>query len=195
MRIKLNFFILFFILFYSVTAQDIRIISDFESSSIGSLKQVAPNKFKGQTMHWIKYDMIGNQYYWFYFKVINAKNKNVDFELDNLIGIYRSHPHICYSDYTQPVISYDNENWSRIADVEYDDDNKVFRFSMFFRYDTAWIAYAHPYPISRYMKYLESVKSSPYLSIVDEGRSSENRPIPLLEITNHESKNEKKVFL
>src|SRR5690554_3100646 len=97
--------ILITVLFWinSVFAQDIQIISDFESASIGSLKQVAPNKFSGQAMHWIKHDQIGNQYYWFYFKVINVKNKTVDFELNNLVGVYRGGPHICYSDYTQPV--------------------------------------------------------------------------------------------
>ncbi|MFP4366462.1 MAG: M14-type cytosolic carboxypeptidase [bacterium] len=192
---KLSLLFLLFTWANVTIAQDIRIISDFESASIGSLKQVAPNEFKGQTMHWIKYDQIGNQYYWFYFKVINVKNKIASFELDNLKGVYRGGPHICFTDYTQPVISYDNESWARIEDVSYDEDKKIFRFSTYFEHDTAWIAYAHPYPYSRYMNYLESVKSSPYLNIIEEGRTPENRSIPLLEITNPGKKKDKKSIL
>jgi len=195
--IKLNLiFFICFVWFNSARSQDIQIISDFESASIGSLKQVAPRKFKGQTMHWIKYDQDGNQYYWFYYKIINVKNKTVRFEFDNLIGIYRGGQHICYTDYTQPVISYDNESWTRIEEVAYDEAERSFRFSMHFEQDTAWIAYAHPYPYSRYMRYLESVKSSPFLNIIAEGTSPEGRSIPLLEITNSKSRKDKKrVFI
>lgn len=179
-----------------LTGQEVRIISDFESASIGSLKEIAPNKFKGQTMHWIKHDQIGNQYYWFYFKVVNVKNKTVDFELDNLVGTYRGDPHICYTDFTKPVLSYDNQSWTRIDSVKYDDENYSFHFKTHFKHDTAWIAYAHPYPYSRYMRYLESVKSNPFLKIIEEGRTPEARSIPFLEISNFDSvKDKKRIFV
>ena len=193
---KINLLLIFSIWVNLAVAQNVRIISDFESASIGSLKQTGPNEFKGQPMHWIKYDQIGNQYYWFYFQVINVKNKIVSFEFNNLIGVYRGTPHICYTGYTQPVLSYDNESWIRIQDVGYNEDDKIFRFTTYFEQDTAWIAYAHPYPYSRYMRYLDSVSSSPFLNIVAEGITPESRSIPLLEITNPESKNDKKnVFI
>ena len=192
--LKLSLF-LFCIWIIPSAAQNVRIISDFESASIGSLKQVAPNRFRGQTMHWIKFDQVGNQYYWFYFKVVNVKSKTIQFELDNLIGVYRGNPHIVYTDYTQPVISYDNETWTRIEDVFYNDKSRYFKFSAHFEHDTAWIAYAHPYPYSRHKKYLESVKSSPFVNIVSEGVSPENRTLSLLEITNPESKKDKKSIL
>ena len=178
-----------------LAAQDVRIISDFESASIGSLKEIAPNKFRGQTMHWIKFDQIGNQYYWFYFKAVNVKDKTIRFELDNLTGIYRGNPHIVYTDFTQPVISYDNETWTRIENVSYDDNSKSFNFTASFEHDTAWIAYAHPYPYSRHIKYLESVSSNPNVNIVSQARSPENRTLSLLEITNPGSEKDKKCIL
>ena len=55
----------------------VRISADFERGSMGSLIEVKENSFSGQTMHWIKKDKIGNQYYWFYFKVTNAKGKTL----------------------------------------------------------------------------------------------------------------------
>jgi len=39
-------------------------------------------------MHWIKSDGIGNQYYWFYFRVDGVAQRTVTFELTNLIADY-----------------------------------------------------------------------------------------------------------
>ena len=173
-------------------AQDVRIVSDFERATIGSLKQVAPNKFKGQTMHWIKSDHIGNQCYFFYFKVVNSKNKSLTFELDNLVGTYRGKPHHVYTNYTQPVVSYDNKNWTRIEGGYYNEENKSFTFEHFFKEDTAWIAYAHPYSYTQSMSFINDLVKLPDVEMIAEGCSPENRSIPIIEITNQKLSNDTK---
>lgn len=198
MKFQKIFLIFILISFITITkAQKVRIISDFETGSIGSLKEVTQNRFKGQTMHWIKQDQIGNQYYWFYFQVINVKDKTITFDLDNLIGIYRGNPHNVYTEYTQPVISYNNETWERITEVSFNEETKSFSFSKYFTKDTAWIAYAHPNTVSRCVRYIESIKENKYVTIKSIGNSFEKRVIPLVEITDKSfpEENKKRVLI
>lgn len=176
-------------------AQQPRIVSDFERGSIGSLKQVAPGKFKGQTMHWIKEDRIGNQYYWFYFQITDVKDKTIEFELDNLVGVYRGNTHILYTPYTQPVLSYDGEHWERVTAIKYDEETKTFNFKVTFDQEKAWLAYAHPYTYSQLMGYVAKSLDHPDVRLIAEGRSSENRIIPVLEVTDQAFSGPKKEVL
>ena len=166
--------------------ENVQIISDFDRGSIGSLTQISENKFRGQTKHWIKSDNVGDNHYWFYFKIVNVKGKEFNFQLNNLTGIYRNEPIDHYTSYTQPVISYDQKQWNRITNVGYDEEKKQFDFTVGFTEDTAWVAYAHPYPYSQGIEYLESIELNPNLKISKIGESSEGRAIQLLEITNFE---------
>ena len=180
------------------SAQDqIRVFSDFDRASVGSLKQISGSAFEGQTMHWIKKDRIGNQYYWFYFKIAPVKGKKLTFEFDNMIGTYRSKPHEIYSDYTQPVISYNNKDWQRITDVRYDDKEKSFSFTVSFQQDTAWIAYAHPYSFSRGEHLLDSIRSNKFVKLDGEGKSSGGRSVRMIEITDKMTagENKKKILI
>ncbi len=190
--------ILFPIFSLKLTAQDqINIFSDFDRASVGSLKQISDSCFRGQTMHWIKKDRIGNQYYWFYFRIEPVKGKKLTFEFDNMIGTYRSKPHEIYSAYTQPVMSYNNKDWQRITDISYDKKKKSFRFTVSFQQDTAWIAYAHPYSFARGEHLLDSIRPNKYVKPAGEGISSGGRPVRMIEITDYSisTENKKRILI
>ena len=140
------------IMMMSCSNDRIKISADFDRGSIGNFEEIDPGFIKGTTKHWLKRDSIGDQYYWFYFKVDNVQNRKVTFELSNLEGIYRGNPHVIYSDYTQPVMSYDQENWDRIEEVTYDSAAHIFTFAHTFNSEPVWIAYAHPYSYTRLHK-------------------------------------------
>ena len=59
------------------------------------------------------------------------------FELSDIVGVYRGNTHKVYTDYTQPVFSYDQKNWIRIPDVVYDTASLNFRFTHTFTNETA----------------------------------------------------------
>lgn len=177
-------------------SQEIKIDSGFERGSIGSLKQVSADTFSGQTMHWIKRDKNGNQCYWFYFMITNVKDRTLTFELKNMAGIYRGHDSENFAEYVQPVVSYDNENWERITDVEYDNVNKIYTFTAHFSENRAWIAYAHPYTVSQYNEFIESISDNQYVKTEIIGSSVEGRALRMLTITNPGAGDtEKKVVL
>ena len=80
---------LLILLSISCQAPSVKISADFDKGSIGNFTEAVPNHLTGTTKHWLKRDSIGDQYYWFYFKAEQVKNKRVTFELKDLIGLNR----------------------------------------------------------------------------------------------------------
>jgi hypothetical protein len=179
-------FIVLGIVTISCQSPSVKISADFDKGSIGKMTETNSNHLTGSTEHWLKRDGIGDQYYWFYFKADQVKNKRIIFELKNLQGVYRGNPHIVYTDYTQPVFSYDQKNWKRITNVKYDTAKYTFVFSEKFDDEPVWIAYAHPYPTSRLEELLKKATSSGYAKISHLATTKEKRDISLVHITDHE---------
>ena len=167
----------------SCSSDKIEISKDFDHGSIGELEEVEPGYFRGPAKHWIKRDSIGDQYYWFYFKADNVKGKEVTFELTNLEGIYRGTKHLVYTDYTQPVFSYDKENWNRISNVKYNKEAKSFTFKQTFNRSSVWIAFAHPYSLSRYEDFITQLESKKHAGLQKITESVEGRDIHMATIT------------
>jgi hypothetical protein len=127
----------------------LQVFSNFERGAIGEIKYIGDDSIILNSKHWKKRDGIGDQYYWFNFALSQVKNKSVTVVLDQLTGIYRGNKHEVYNDLTFPVFSYNNVDWQRISQVHYDEEKKSFSFTHRFEHDTAWLAYAHPYPLKR----------------------------------------------
>ncbi|RYY31467.1 MAG: hypothetical protein EOO04_01045 [Chitinophagaceae bacterium] len=166
----------------------ISISSDFDGGSIGELTARDTNYYVGQTKHWLQKSGSDNQYYWFYFRMNGVANEQITIQLDSLIGQYRGGPHLIYTSWTQPVFSYNNLQWNRFSDVEYDKDNYSLRFKANFTQDTVWIAYAHPYTYQMHKRFIDSVANinSKHLVIKTLGKSYQARPIDLLTITDRD---------
>ncbi len=176
---------------------DIKISHDFDHGSIGDLKETEPGSYEGSTRHWLKRDSIGDQYYWFYFKADHIRDKEVSFVLQDLVGVYRRNPHLVYTDYTQPVYSYDQESWERIGNVAYDSASHTFRFSHLFQEEPVWIAYAHPYPLHRLISLVSSIRDNEFVTIETLAQTMENRGVELITITDPDIPDEAKktIFL
>ncbi|MCH7974095.1 MAG: hypothetical protein IH949_09460, partial [Bacteroidetes bacterium] len=168
---------------YTVSGADVIISSNFDRGSIDTLTEIAPNYFKGKTKHWIKADGIGDQFYWFNFRMDNVKNKKVTIELTDLVGVYRGNPATLYLDDTYPVFTYDQINWGRITDVTYDSNAHIFTFSKIYEQDSVWVAYAHPYSVTRKNEFLSRIKDNQYVTVDSIGASRQNRSIDLITIT------------
>jgi hypothetical protein len=178
--------------FFSCSSPEIQLSHDFEHGSLGEMEESEPDYYEGTTIHWLKRDSIGDQYYWFYFRADDVAGRKVSFELQDLIGVYRGTPHLVYTDYTQPVFSYDQENWDRITDVSYDSASHTFFFSETFSQEPVWIAYAHPYPWSRLEQLTGEIQDQPFVTIENIAKTAERRDIRLLTITDPHTEAETK---
>lgn len=161
----------------------ISVCSNFDSGSIDSLWESKPNFLTGWPKHWKQRSSSDNQYYWFYFKLNNVANKDITIKLDSLAGIYREGPHLIYTKGTQPVYSYDQQNWQRISNVQYDPAQHSLVFHNTFTQDSVWIAYAHPYPYEQGMKMIHAIAGNPFLNIDTLGKTQQGRNIHLLTVT------------
>jgi Zinc carboxypeptidase/Cytosolic carboxypeptidase N-terminal domain len=179
----------------STVFSQIEYSSNFDCGSIDTL-EISGNSLSGKTVHWKMADKIGNQYYWFYFKLDNVLNKVVTIKLTDLIGNYRGTIHTVYDNRTQPVYSYDQLHWERISNVHYDEEQHTFVFTQKFAKSMVLIAYAHPYPYSRGEEFVNSLRSKSNITITKLGSAKESRDINLLTITENAVPNEgKKVVL
>jgi len=175
--------------------QGVEILSNFDRGSIGILKETEPNVFRGQTNHFIKNDKVGDQYYWFYFKLINGNKKEITITLDHLKGIYRGQPHLIYTSYTQPVISDDNKTWKRVERVSYDSINHTFEFKFIPWSDTVWLAYAQPYSYGRFIQWVrDGISANPLVKISEIGQTYYKRPVNLITVTRGQP-GKKNIFL
>ncbi|MBX3255751.1 MAG: hypothetical protein KF862_16575 [Chitinophagaceae bacterium] len=161
----------------------ITVSSDFDSGSIDTLWESKPNFLTGYPKHWKQKSSSDDQYYWFYFKLGYTAGKSITIKLDRLAGTYRGGPHLIYTKGTQPVYSYDQKNWQRISDVQYNARHHSLTFRNAFTKDSVWIAYAHPFSYEQGLDMIHAIAGNPFLNIEVIGKSSQERDIHLLTIT------------
>lgn len=176
------------------TDDKLQVFSSYERGAIGEIKYIGTDSVMLNAKHWKKHDGIGDQYYWFDFALRPVKNKNTTVVLDQLSGIYRGNLHEVYTDDTYPVFSYDRVEWQRIPQVHYNEEKKSFSFTHFFERDTVWVAYAHPYPLSRMQGVRQEHEGNRDIKIKSLGASEEDREITLFSISDYsQPDNRKKV--
>ncbi|GJM64297.1 M14-type cytosolic carboxypeptidase [Persicobacter diffluens] len=159
------------------------VTADFDHGSLDYMYEKSPNHFVGRTKHWLKEDSIGNQYYWFYYQMKNVKGKTITTVLEDMKGIYRGMPHVIFTDYTQPVFSYDIGHWDRITDVKYDAEKFEFKYTHTFTEDNVWIAYAHPYTYNRKEALIFSLFNNPLVQVDYIAKTKQKRHLQVVSIT------------
>ncbi len=167
----------------NAASASITISSDFDSGSIDTLWESKPDFLTGWPRHWKQKSSTDDQYYWFYFKLDHIANKNITIKLDRLAGTYRGGPHLIYTKGTRPVYSYDQKNWQRINDVQYDARQHSLTFRNVFTADAVWIAYAHPFSYEQGLELINAITGNPFLNIEVIGKTPQERDIHLLTIT------------
>jgi len=167
----------------NAASASITISSDFDSGSIDTLWESKPDFLTGWPRHWKQKSSTDDQYYWFYFKLDHIANKNITIKLDRLAGTYRGGPHLIYTKGTRPVYSYDQKNWQRINEVQYDARRHSLTFRNVFTADAVWIAYAHPFSYEQGLELINAITGNPFLNIEVIGKTPQERDIHLLTIT------------
>lgn len=179
---------------YTQSDDKLQVYADFERGAIGETKYAGTDSVVLNAKHWKKRDGIGDQYYWFNFALSPVKDKDITVVLDQLSGIYRGNIHEVYTNETYPVFSYDRIEWQRIPQVHYNEEKKSFSFTHLFERDTVWLAYAHPYPLSRLQKVSQEFEGNRDIKVKRLGATAENRDIILFSISDYsQPDNNKKV--
>jgi len=152
--------------------------SNFDSGSIGSYTINGNSiNYTLSTEHLIN---SGDYYtYWTNFKVQNTQNKNITFRITNanLVPFLANTGHE-----VQMVYSYDGMNWSRFTNHTY--AAGIYRFWKNFTANQVQIATFFPFSYTEMHNYLETTNASQFAVKTVLGKSTQNRDIDLLTITN-----------
>ncbi|MBE3137456.1 MAG: hypothetical protein IMZ43_08740 [Thermoplasmata archaeon] len=152
--------------------------STFDSASIGTYT-IEGNliNFTLKTEHLVN---SGADYeYWTNFKVQNTQNKNITFRITNanLVPFLSNTGHE-----VQMVYSYDGINWNRFTNHTY--SSGTYKFWKNFTANQVQIATFFPFGYTEMQNYLETVNASQYAVKTVLGKSTQNRDIDLLTVTN-----------
>ena len=162
---------------------NIKIVSNFESGSIGKVSNDGAYKLKialkndnndeNLDPHWRD---------WWYIKLANVPiNKLVTITLENRV----------HSNYSLPVYSYDQKIWHRMREEEVtllskkENGNQTHPIVMEkqFARPTVWLARFYPYTYSRLIHFKRQYQNNPHLQVEELGCSPGSLPIELFTIS------------
>ena len=168
--------------FYSISDQEenlnLQIKFDFDSGRIGSY--IINGNIVNLTLYTEHLINSGVNYtYWTNFTVHNTLNKNITFHITNanLVPFLSNTAHE-----VQMVYSYDGINWSRLTNHTY--STGTYTFWKNFTQNEVQIATFFPFSYMTMQEYLETVNASQWTTKTVLGKSTQNRNITLLAITN-----------
>lgn len=94
---------------------------------------------------------------WFHFNATGVANQQVNFSLDSSIFLGDLSDHVF-------VYSYDQVHWQYFDNANHSEPVYSFSNNAPFTQDSVYVAYSFPYSVSRLNRYVDSIKSSPYVS-------------------------------
>lgn len=193
-----NTVLLFLALLPFPLAAQIKIKTDFEGGKLGTLGKVSPTHWRCAVAGESDSQNRNRQASWYYFRVENAKGKNLTLDLTDLVGEYNYKPgsHAITSE-TRPVVSYDNATWRHLTneEVEWNEEKIELTIKLKPEKNTLWVAHQPPYTTAHLSKLLQSYQNNPNLTTRSVGQTPKGQPIPLLTITNAQIPTEKKKVL
>ena len=163
----------------------VRFNTNFEGGSLGKIEATGTNEFRCYVLGQCDERGRNRQVSWFYFRVDNAAGKPLVLTFTDLAGEYNDKPGAVSMDKTdQPVISYDQKNWTYLPGIEWDDEKKEFTLRITPEKDSIYIATLVPYTHADLLRCLEEVGQSPNAVVEVIGRTALGRDLHLVTVTN-----------
>jgi hypothetical protein len=178
----------------------IRFNKNFEGASLGKIETLGPQAYRC----WVEgqYDERGHnrQTSWFYFRVDNAKGREVTITLTDLVGEYNDKPGaIPMGPDIVPVFSDDGRTWKHFDDTAFSWDGEKKEVTLKFRPsgDSIWIAHVPPYTAADLKRLLADLKGAARARIEVIGKTVQGRDLNLITVTDPEidDANKKVVWL
>ena len=161
----------------------IRVDDNFESGSLGEWRIEQETRLIFVPRKDYDQDRINTAVTWFYGKLSNVENRDVEIVLEGLdytVDNGNRGDILPFERNTVPVFSYDGKHWERFSNCGFVKEEKVFRIRHTFSRDVVWIAYIPPYTFSRLEALLQELKSNRSVTIESIGNSVEGRPLYLV---------------
>lgn len=160
--------------------------TDFEGGNLGEVKQLDHGHWRLALKGESDADDRNRQVSWYYFRVEDAKDRELRLVLTDLVGEYnyKSGTHAITSE-TRPMISYDQRQWQHIPEtkVSWNEEKVELTFEIKPQSDTFWIAHQPPYTTEDLQSLMGRYTDHPAFKKMELGETVERRPMPLLSIS------------
>src|SRR5262245_6463250 len=156
----------------------------FESGSIGLIEQLGDNEYRLHVRGQQDSRGRNRQATWFFFRMDDVAGRDLTIRLAAFRGEYNERPSTPAGAWMRPVFSVDGEHWEHIKDAAWDATQAELTLKVKTPANRIWIAHIPPYPHSRLLALLESIKRSPNAQVEVIGETVLGRPLHLVTVTN-----------
>ncbi len=158
--------------------------TNFEGGSLGRVETLGKNRFRCHVEG--QHDERGRnrQASWYFFRLDNAKGREIELTLTDLVGEYNDKPGaVPMNENTRPVFSNDGRHWQHLPAMDWDNVKK--EATLRFRPDGSsfWIAHTPPYTYSRLLALLSEIGENPSTRVEVIGKSVKGRDLHLVTVT------------
>jgi hypothetical protein len=160
--------------------------TNFESGALGRVEQLGEGAYRlhipGQ------HDARGRNHQgtWFHARLDQVAGRDLALTFAGFSGEYNDLPSRQVKHTYLPVWSEDGAAWQRFEPGVWDTEKIELTVKIRPKGSTLWIAYLHPYPLSRIRELETEIARSPFARIETIGTSSQGRPLTMVTVTNFE---------
>ena len=186
---------------YIFHGKEVVISTDFDNGGLARIEERETNVFDcwpyesenyrngGLYVKSLYKDAFDNASFCFHFRISGCRNKNIVFNFYVKESINNENDEsILYTNPDFPVLSYDGDFWQRmdtksLETYSADTSWSIVTVEQKFTEDTAFVAYQYPYTNTHVERLIHRIEKSPCCTIDTIGRSTDNRDIRLIRIT------------
>ncbi len=164
----------------------ITITTSFEGGMLGRVETLSPTHLRCALKGQADQDGRNRQVSWYYFRMDNLPQQEVQIDFTDLVGEYNYRPgsHAVTRN-TRPVYSFDNRTWKHFTSEEVSWDEKQMWLTLRFKplRPRMWIAHVPPYTTAHLAKLLGEFRGRSGFRNEVAGNTTQGRELPLVTIT------------
>jgi len=157
---------------------------DFEGGNLGKADLIGTDHYRCHVKGQVDQDGRNRQANWYFFRVDNARDHVLTFDLVDLAGEYNYQPNRgAITKDTLPFYSGDGIIWQPVEEAAYDASEPKLQFTIKAPTDHLWVAHVPAYTSVNFAELLRDILMTPYVHSATIGKSVEGRDIPVVTIT------------
>ncbi len=152
--------------------------TDFEGGSLSRVEKVDETHYRLQVSGEADSNNRNRQASWYFFRVDDAGEKELTFDMTGLPGEYTFKPNRgAITGDTPPVISYDGQTWTHVKTFEYDAVEPKLRLRIQPGGKRFWIAHTPPYTNENLSRLRKEIEKDPAFREEVIGKSARGRDL------------------
>ncbi len=155
----------------------VKLVADFENSTLGKVKEIGPDEFY---VYAFPEDKPHSPFLWFHFRVEGCEGREVTFHVN---PAPLSRESTGGNGTRLPVMSDDGDTWTGIEEKSWNEDGTVLTFKQKFTKSPAWVASFFPFTADHITRFIARQKNNPFFSSRVLGKTRQGRDMRAYVVT------------